>query len=120
MSEAHPGHKLIVAYLVRGEAHRVAEALHASLGHDAFHYDHRRGTEMLHAIAIRDMIEVDTLSVVVTEQEAEETFSFIHETAGIGRPGGGLMIQMALDRAAALGLPLPPEPAATGETAVSG
>lgn len=102
--------RLIVAYLRRGVAHDIAEALHASLGIDAFHYGHGRGVGTLATVAARDMIEVDTLSVVVPCELAEETFAFIYEAAGIDRPGGGLLYQTVLGRTAALGLPLPAEP----------
>ncbi len=102
--------RLIVAYLSRGRAHDIAEALHASLGIDTFHYGHGRGAGMLATIAARDMIEVDVLSVVVTPEQADETFAFIYEAAEIDRPGGGLLFQTVLGRTAALGLPLPAEP----------
>lgn len=104
------GPRLIVAYLVRGRAHDIAEALHASLGVDAFHYGHGRGAGMLSTVAARDMIEVDVLSVVVPHEQADETFAFIHEAAEIDRPGNGLIFQTVLSRAVALGLPLPAEP----------
>lgn len=103
--------KLIVAYLPRGEAHGIAQALHQALGIDTFHYGHGRGAGMLHTVSARDMVEVDTLSVVVPAVDADATFAFIFETAGLDLPGRGLMFQAPLSRAAALGLPLP-EPAA--------
>jgi len=102
------GHKLIVVYMARSEAHRVAQALHEFLGIDAIHYSHGRGAGMLHTVSARDMMEVDMLSVVVAGARAEEAFAFIFEAAGLDRPGGGLMYQVPLARAAALGLPLPP------------
>jgi len=102
--------KLIVAYLPRGEAHGVAEALHSALGIDTLHYSHGRGAGMLHTVSARDMVEVDTLTVVVWSADADSTFAFIFETAGLDLPGRGLMFQAPLARAAALGLPLP-EPA---------
>jgi nitrogen regulatory protein PII len=102
--------RLIVAYLRRGHAHDIAEALHASLGIDAFHYSHGRGAGMLATVAARDMIEVDTLSVVVTPEQAEETFAFIYEAGEMDRPGGGLIYQTVLGTTAALGLPLPAGP----------
>lgn len=104
------GPRLIVAFLERGRAHGLAEALHASLGIDAFHYGHGRGAGMLTTVAARDMVEVDVLSVVVPHEQAEETFAFIYEAAEIDRPGSGLMFQTVLSRAMALGLPLPADP----------
>ena len=106
---AAAGRKLIVAILGRGEAHRVAETVHAALGLDAFHFGHGRGAGTLAAIAPHDMVEIDTLSIVVDDARAEEVFAFVFEEAGIDRPGGGLLFQAPLARAAALGLPLPPE-----------
>lgn len=103
------GPRLIVAYLGRGRAHGIAEALSASLGIDAFHYGHGRGAGMLSTVAARDMIEVDVLSVVVPQEQAEETFAFIYRAAEIDRPGNGLLYQTVLSRSAALGLPLPGE-----------
>jgi hypothetical protein len=98
--------KLIVAYLGRGMAHEVACALNESLGLDAFHYGHGRAAGMLHAISGSDMTEVDFLSVIVTGAQADETFAFIYETGKMDQPGGGMIVQLPLARAAATGLPL--------------
>jgi len=100
------GRKLIVAFLVRGVAHELATALYEKLKLDAFHYGHGRGAGLLHTIAVREMTEVDLLSVVVTEAQADETFDFIYEAGQVDRPGGGLVTQMPLARAAAVGLPM--------------
>jgi len=104
------GPRLIVAYLARGRAHDIAQALHASLGIDAFHYGHGRTVGLLSTIAARDMVEVDVLSVVVARELADETFAFIYQAAEIERPGNGMLIQTVLGRTAALGLPLPAVP----------
>lgn len=103
--------KLIVAFLERGKAHEVASGLYEKLGLDAFHYGHGRGDSLLYTIASQETPEVDFLSVIVTAAQAEEAFAFIHEAGQVDRPGGGLIAQLALDRAAATRLPLqPPEP----------
>lgn len=99
--------KLIVAFLARGMAHEVASGLHERLGLDAFHYGHGRGAGILHAMTGSEMTEVDILSVVVTGARAEEVFAFIYEAGQMDRPGGGLIAQLPLARAAAAGLPLP-------------
>jgi nitrogen regulatory protein PII len=99
--------RLIVAFLERGKAHHVAQALHASLGLEAVHYGHGRGAGMLHAVSAREMVEVDMLSVVVDADRCDQTFAFVYEAAEINRPGGGMVFQMPLVRVAALGLPLP-------------
>ena len=106
------GHKLIVAFLARGMAHDVASGLYDRLGLDALHYGHGRGSGILHTMTGSEMAEVDFLSVVVTEAQAEEAFAFIYEAGQIDRPGGGLIAQLPLGRAATTGLPLPEEPAA--------
>jgi len=101
------GQRLIVAFLERGKAHEVAEALQSGLGLEAVHYGHGRGAGMLHAVSAREMVEVDMLSVVVDAGRAEQTFAFVFQAADIDRPGGGMVLQMPLARVAALGLPLP-------------
>ena len=106
MSE-EAGQRLIVAFLERGKAHHVAQALHASLGLETVHYGHGRGAGMLHAVSAREMVEVDMLSVVVDADRAEQTFALVYDAADIDRPGGGMVLQMPLTRVAALGLPLP-------------
>ncbi|MEX2298747.1 MAG: hypothetical protein WD715_15135 [Dongiaceae bacterium] len=109
---AETGRKLIVAYIARGLAHEVASGLHERLGLDALHYSHGRGSGTMHTMTGSEMTEVDFLSVVVTEAQAEEVFAFMYEAGQIGRPGGGLIAQLPLRRAAAIGLSLPAEPAA--------
>jgi hypothetical protein len=106
------GCKLIVAYIARGLAHEVATALYERLGLDALHYGHGRGSGILHTMTGSEMIEVDFLSVVVPEAQAEEVFAFMYEAGQIDRPGGGLIAQLPLGRAAAIGLSLPAEPPA--------
>ena len=106
------GRKLIVAFLARGVAHELAAKLYDKLGLDAFHYGHGRGAGLLHSTIVREMIEVDLLSVVVTDALADEVFDFIYEAGQVDRPGGGLVAQMPLARAVAAGLPtvLPERP----------
>jgi hypothetical protein len=99
------GRKLIVAFLARGMAHEVASGLHEKLGLDAFHYGHGRGDSLVHTIATQETPEVDFLSVIVTGAQADEAFNFIFEAGQVDRPGGGLVAQMPLARAAAVGLP---------------
>jgi hypothetical protein len=98
--------KLIVAFLGRGMAHEVAGGLFEKLGLDAFHYGHGRGASLVHTISAQETPEVDFLSVIVTAAQADEAFAFIYETGKMDRPGGGLIAQLALDRAAATRLPL--------------
>lgn len=97
--------KLILAFVARGKAHELAAALYEKLGLDAFHYGHGRASGALHAGAGSEFTEVDFLSVVVSGAQANEVFAFIYEAGEIDRPGGGLVAQMPLARAAATGLP---------------
>ncbi|MDZ4734804.1 MAG: hypothetical protein SGJ07_00510 [Rhodospirillaceae bacterium] len=106
------GYKLVVAYLPRGIAYEVANGLYERLQLSAFHYGHGRASSMLDTITGSEMAEVDILSVVVTEAQAEEAFAFIYEAGQIDRPGGGLITQLSLGHAAITGLPLLEEPAA--------
>jgi len=98
--------KLIVAILARGMAHEVAKALHEQRGIETFHYGHGRNAGMIHMIATRDLVEIDFLSVVVDEARAEEIFGFMFEAGRIDEPGGGMLFQMPLSRAATVPLPL--------------
>lgn len=59
-----------------------------------------RGISMLQkAVSKKGRIPVPTLvkmvQVVVSEEQADEIFQFIHDTAGIGEPGGGTLIMNA-------------------------
>ncbi|MEX0810083.1 MAG: hypothetical protein WD044_15260 [Dongiaceae bacterium] len=108
---APAGCKLIVAYLAHGMAHEVANGLYEKLRLSAVHYGHGRSSGMMDTITGSEMAEVDILSVVVTEAQAEEAFAFIYEAGQIDRPGGGLVTQLSLGHAAITGLPLLEEPA---------
>lgn len=99
------GRKLIVAFLSRGVAHEIAAMLYEKLGLDAFHYGHGRGAGLLHTTVVREMPEVDLMSVVVSDALADEVFGLIYEAGQVDRPGGGLVIQMPLSRAVTAGLP---------------
>lgn len=113
--------RLIVAFLSRGQAHRLAHALHDREGLQSFHFNHGRGAGMLETIAARDVVEVDILSIVVEAERADEVFAFVYETAGIDRPAGGLLLQAPLDRTVVLGPPVPPsDVAADPSSDVSG
>jgi hypothetical protein len=97
--------KLIVAFVARGKAHELAASLYDKLGLDAFHYGHGRASGALHAGAGSEFTEVDFLSVIVSAARADEVFAFIYDAGEMDRPGGGLVAQMPLARAAATGLP---------------
>lgn len=46
-----------------------------------------------------------TLTIIVSEAEADDVFEFVHELAGIGQPGNGAMVQTPLLGATVYHLP---------------
>ena len=68
-----------------------------------------RGTGLVKSISYGVWVEVDILTVIVSEGQAEEIFNFIFEKADINRPHGGFIFQGGLTQPTPFVLPDLPE-----------
>ena len=108
--------KLITVILPQGRGMAVLQALYerrvlrAALGTARAPFSYMKGRGMI-ARTVRHWVEKDVLSVVVSAEEAEENFGFLHQLAGIGDAPGGFMLMGPLARASAFSLP-PERPSA--------
>ncbi len=87
--------KLITCLLPKkdSKAFEMAKLLHDEKGIESANVSSGRGTGMVKSISYGVWVEVDILTVIVSEQQAEEIFNFIFEKADINRPHGGFIFQ---------------------------
>ena len=90
--------KLITCLLPKrdSKAFEVANLLHDAKGVETVNVSSGRGTGLVKSISYGVWVEVDILTVIVSEQQAGEIFNFIFEKADINRPHGGFVFQGAL------------------------
>ena len=109
MSEVHTiPSKMITCVLPKGSSRSVLTALKEQQGIVSANVNYARGTgRMTHRALSKGMsqTEKEILTVVVPSDRADELFSFIYETADIGRPHGGLMYQTDLAASSQFTLP---------------
>lgn len=104
--------KLITCILPKGRALPVLQALKEEKGIVSANINNARGTGRITPRAYRERLsetEKEVLRVVVPAERHEEIFAFIHETAEIDRPHGGIMYQTGLSAATVFELPDLPE-----------
>ncbi len=103
--------KLITCLLPKtdSKAFEVAKMLHDEKGIETANVSSGRGTGMVKSISYGVWGEVDILTVIVSEQQAEEIFNFIYEKADINRPHGGFIYQGVLAHTTPFLLPDLPE-----------
>lgn len=90
-------YKTITCIVPSGQALALLERLRSEQAVSTAYAHHARDVEA-HAggrgRAIADESEVVT--VLVAEEEADRLFTFLHQAAGIGEPGGGLVFMERL------------------------
>ena len=105
--------KLITCILPKGKGVSVVRALKDEKALFGAHVNSARGTgRMTHRTVRKQMTETekDVLTVIVPQEREDEIFAYIYETAGIGKPHGGLMYLTSLSAATVFALPdLPDE-----------
>ncbi len=103
--------KLITCLLPKkdSKAFEVAKALHDEKGIETANVSSGRGTGLVKRVSYGVWVEVDILTVIVSEQQADEIFNFIFEKADINRPHGGFIFQGVLGNATPFILPDLPE-----------
>ncbi len=100
--------KLITCILPKGRAMPILKQLKQELGIITANLNHARGSGRLTPLAYRgagEQTEKEILTVIVSQQQAEEVFSFIFFNADINRPHGGMIFQSALTVASDFELP---------------
>lgn len=101
-------HKLITCILPKGVAMSVVGTLETEKGITTANVSNARGMGKLTPRAYRalgDQTEKEILTVVVTENQADELFEFIYHEAQINRPHGGLMYMCRLQTSTPFLLP---------------
>lgn len=86
----------------------VLKQLKQELGIIMANVNHARGSGRLTPLTERgvgEQTEKEILTVVVSEEQAEEVFSFIFFNAEINRPHGGIIFQSALNLATGYQIP---------------
>lgn len=104
--------KLITCIVPHGRALPVLKSLKDEYGNITANIHHARGSGRMTPLAWRgvgETSEKDVMSVVVSELQAEEIFTFIHDAAEIHRPHGGIIYQQSLKISTAYELPDIPE-----------
>lgn len=100
--------KLITCILSQGRAMPVLKLLKQELGIISANINHARGSGRLTPLADRglgEQTEKEILTVVVSEEQAEQVFAFIFNHAEINRPHGGMIFQSALSASTRYQLP---------------
>lgn len=114
-----PPQKLITCILPHGVALDMLQRLKDEKGIIEASVNNARGMGRLTPLAHRgvaEQTEKDVLNVIVSADEADEVFEYLYESAGIGRPHGGLIYMTALGYTTPFvlpELPAPPPAAAT-------
>ncbi len=104
--------KLITCDLPKGTARPVIAELKSKYGIIAANINFARGAGRRAPAAFRGIgehAEKEILTVVVTESQADEIFTFIYHAAHINRPHGGLIYMHALQHSLRFELPDLPE-----------
>ncbi len=99
--------KLITCILPKGSGRAVVEALH-NRGVITSNLYYARGSDYGDPPGKSGMpepVEKEFVTVVVPPKDADELFRFIHETAQIDRPGGGILYQTSLRKSVPFVLP---------------
>ena len=108
--------RLITCILPKGAGRTVMAALKSRYGIITANTNFARGVGRLTPLAHRgvgEQTEKEVLTVVVSESEAEEVFTFIYHEAHINRPHGGLMYIHPLQQSIPFSLPDRPEEEST-------
>tara|TARA_B100000315_G_scaffold106854_1_gene98016 strand:+ start:6134 stop:6481 length:348 start_codon:yes stop_codon:yes gene_type:complete len=97
--------KLITCIIPKGKAIGVARILHEEKGINTANVSSGRGRGLVEPIGFSGWYEVEILTVVVSEGEANEIFNFIYDKADVGHAHGGIMYQGKLTTSTQFELP---------------
>ena len=97
--------KLITCIIPKGKAIGVARLLHEEKGINTTNVSSGRGRGLVDPIGFSGWYEIEILTVVVSQGEADEIFNFIYEKADVGRAHGGIMYQGGLNTSTHFELP---------------
>lgn len=100
--------KLITCILPRGISFGVIKMLKEEKGIVTANVNTARGAGKLTPLAYRgvgEQTEKEILTVSISNDEADEIFGFLFDTAEIGRPHGGLMYMSSLENTSTYLLP---------------
>ncbi len=101
-------YKLITCILPKGNARNMMATLKEQFGINTVNTHKARGVGKSAPLSQRgfgEQTEKEILSVVVTEEQAEEVFEYLYFESGISEPHGGLMYIGKLKSALLLALP---------------
>ena len=91
------GHyKLITCFLPKGKAIEIVGLLNDERGIFSSSVTSGRGRGLVESVSFGAWGEVDILTVVVSADEADDTFEFIYDRGDVDRLNGGLMYQVGL------------------------
>ncbi len=82
--------KLITCIIPKDKAIAVAKLLHEEKGINTANVSSGRGRGVVEPVNFSGWYEVEILTVVVSQGEADEIFNFIYDEADVGRARGGL------------------------------
>jgi len=101
--------KLITCYLPRGRGVPMVKLLNEDKGIPTSNITSGRSTGVVRSAIHDSWIEVDILSVVISDIRADEIFDFIYKKTEIGEMNNGFMFQSRLIRSIPMTLPEVPE-----------
>lgn len=101
--------KLITCIIPKGKAIEVAKLLHEEKGIHTANVSSGRGRGLVEPVGFSGWYEVEILTVVVSQGEADEIFNFIYDKADVDRAHGGIIYQGRLTTSTHFELPKIPE-----------
>ena len=101
--------KLITCIIPKGKAIGVTRLLHEEKGINTANVSSGRGRGLVEPIGFSGWYEVEILTIVVSQGEADEIFNFIYDKADVGHAHGGIMYQGELTTSTHFELPKMPE-----------
>lgn len=101
--------KLITCIIPKGKAIEIARLLHEDKGINSANVSSGRGRGVVEPIGFSGWYEVEILTVVVSQGDADEIFNFIYDKADVGHAHGGIMYQGVLTTSTHFELPRIPE-----------
>lgn len=101
--------KLITCVIPKGKAMDIVKHLHERDGIHTANVSSGRGQGVVESISFKGWYEVEILTVVVSEDRADEIFSLLYEKADIGHVHGGIMYQGGLTQSTRFSLPEIPQ-----------
>jgi len=103
--------KIITCLLPKenSKALEVAKLLHDEKGANSTSVSSGRGSGLARAISYGAWVEVDILTVIINQDQADEIFAYIMEKAEVNQPHNGFIFQADLSKVTPFTLPDVPE-----------